>query len=315
MILHEFPDLHWLRRQVEQNFQSRQGWRGAVLPQPGWPSVILQVEAQRVYRDQIVGPVSLFMNRKGSSLVTTGNTTTQIPYDCFFITNQQQEYTLATDGDQPVETFNIHFGERFIDELYYSAVNRSEKLLENPLSPIGTSVGFFNRLHRKDTITEQAMQRLMNVASDDTLLTDEILSELVLHLLGLHQYDLKRMHDLPPVKAATRAEIYRRLRVAVDYMYSFYHQNLALDELAEVALLSKFHFLRLFKAAFHRTPHQFITRLRLDRARQLLQNSSQSVQSIAEQIGLGNASSFSRLFRQQVGVYPTEYRAKVSVHV
>lgn len=311
MILHEFPDLHWLRQQVEQNFQSRKGWQGAVLPQPGWPSVVLQVEAQQIYRDQIIGPVSLFMNRKGSSLVTTGNSTTPIPDDCFFITNQQQEYTLATDGEQRVETFNIHFGEHFIDELYYSAVNHSEKLLENPLSPHQASVGFFNRLHRKDRVTEHTMQRLMNVAPNDTLLTDEILSELALHLLGLHQSDLKRMHHLPPVKAATRAEIYRRLGVAVDYIYSFYHQTLSLDELAEVALLSKFHFLRLFKAAFRQTPHQFITGLRLDQARQLLQDSSQSVQGIAEQIGLGNASSFSRLFRQQIGVYPTEYRAKL----
>lgn len=311
MILHEFPDLSWLRQQVEQGFRSQQGWRGVILPRSGWPTVVLNVKARQIYRNRITGPVSLFTNLRGGSLVTAENRTVRVPDEYFFMTNQRQEYTLAAHESSLVETFNIHFGEYFLDQLYSTAVIQSGKLLENPLGPTVSSVGFFNRLHRKDAILERVIQQLQAAEPGDTLLTEEILVDLGLHLLDLHRCDLRRMHALPPVKAATRAEIYRRLSRAIDYIYTFYHRSLSLDELAGVALLSKFHFLRLFRAAFRETPHQFVTRLRLEKAQKLLQHSDHSVQSIAEQIGLDHASSVSRLFRQRMGVYPTAYREAV----
>lgn len=311
MVLHEFPDLRWLKQQVEQRFTSQQGWRGTPLRHPGWPTVVLNVATQQAYRDQVVGPVSLFMNRKGQSLVEANKRTTRVGEDYFFMTNQQQEYTLTVDAPQPVETFNIHFGEHFFTQLYHSLVTPSAYLLENPAASSKPPIGFFNRLHPKDSVVKLAMRRLQDTVPSDSLLTEEILYELALHLLHLHQHDLSRMHKLPPVKATTREEIFRRLSGTVDYMYTFYHQTLSLDELAGVALLSKFHFLRLFRAAFWQTPHQFMTRIRLEKAQLLLQYSDQSLQGIADQVGLGNASSLSRLFRQRIGVYPTVYRAEM----
>lgn len=308
MILQEFPDLRWLKQQVKHKFRYRRGWREAETPNPGWPSVVLNTQAQHVYRDNIAGPVSLFMNCRGNSLVTVENRTVRIADHSFFVTNQQQEYTLAIDELSPTETFNIHFGELFLEQLYHAEATQSSKLLDSPSNAAATSVNFYNRLHRKDEVVQRAIHRLQRVESEDLLLIEEILVDLAVHLLRLHQGDARKVRELPPVKAATRMEIYRRLRMAVDYIYSYYNHRLSLDELAEVAMLSKFHFLRLFKAAFCQTPHQFITKIRIEKAQELLRSSSQSLHSIAARVGLDNASSLSRLFRKHIGCYPSEYR-------
>ena len=69
MILHQFPDLKWLKQKAEQRFDDKQGWEGRQLKREGWPNVILNVNAQNIYRDNIKGPLSLFMNISGESTV------------------------------------------------------------------------------------------------------------------------------------------------------------------------------------------------------------------------------------------------------
>lgn len=73
MIFHEFPDLTWLKQQAEHRFSNRVGWKGRTLENEGWPSVILNVNAQNVYRDNIRGPFSLFTNISGESCVEADN--------------------------------------------------------------------------------------------------------------------------------------------------------------------------------------------------------------------------------------------------
>ncbi len=113
---------------------------------------------------------------------------------------------------------------------------------------------------------------------------------------------------LPVVKASTREEILKRLQTTMDYLHAYYAQNPGLDELSRVSMLSKFHFLRLFKLAYGQTPHQLITSLKIKRAKELLWKKENSVHSIADALGFEDSSSFSRTFNTQVGHYPSQYR-------
>ncbi len=85
-------------------------------------------------------------------------------------------------------------------------------------------------------------------------------------------------------------------------------QPLTLDTIAGVAWLSPHHFLRLFKQVFLITPHQYLTRKRIEKAQSLLLTSDKPILVICLETGLTSHSAFSRLFRLHVGVSPETFR-------
>lgn len=83
----------------------------------------------------------------------------------------------------------------------------------------------------------------------------------------------------------------------------------SLDELARASGLSRFHFLRLFKAAFETTPMAYVERRRVELGKHLLQQTPLSIGQIADRLGYQSQSAFAKLFRRHVGVTPRVFRA------
>jgi len=79
-----------------------------------------------------------------------------------------------------------------------------------------------------------------------------------------------------------------------------------LVDIARAVGISPFHFIRQFDAVFGETPHQFRTRARLDRAKQLLAGGA-SVTETCMEVGFSSLGSFSQLFARRVGVSPSAY--------
>jgi AraC-like DNA-binding protein len=86
---------------------------------------------------------------------------------------------------------------------------------------------------------------------------------------------------------------------------------LDLDLMARTAHLSRYHFIRAFRKSFHETPHQYLKRKRLERAKELLANSDLPITEICFAVGFESLGSFSALFHDIVGWSPSIYRARV----
>lgn len=100
-----------------------------------------------------------------------------------------------------------------------------------------------------------------------------------------------------------------QLQTVFDYIHAHLYRDIALSDVAAVLNLSQYHFCRLFKQSTGKTPHQYLTGCRIDRAKQLLQTTQLTITEIAFAVGLTNHSSFTRLFRQYVNISPKEFRA------
>ena len=98
-----------------------------------------------------------------------------------------------------------------------------------------------------------------------------------------------------------------RARELIDTRYT---QLLDLDDLARTANFSRFHFLRAFRRAFHATPHEYLTRKRIERATELLSEDGFTVTEICFEVGFESLGSFSTLFHKIVGWSPSIYRAR-----
>ena len=105
-------------------------------------------------------------------------------------------------------------------------------------------------------------------------------------------------------------ESFVRLVRARDAIHSRYGEPLSLDQLAREAALSPFHFLRLFRRAFGETPHQYLTRVRIEAAKRLLLDDV-PVTDVCFEVGFQSLGSFSALFARRVGSPPTTFRRRV----
>src|ERR671921_1263154 len=103
-------------------------------------------------------------------------------------------------------------------------------------------------------------------------------------------------------------QTYRSLTQAREFMRHAYRRSVSLPEVAAQANLSPYHFLRIHKRAYGETPHEFLTRLRIERAKTLLARGSHNVTEACFEVGFSSLGSFSTLFAHRVGLSPSEYR-------
>jgi len=106
-------------------------------------------------------------------------------------------------------------------------------------------------------------------------------------------------------------DTFRRLCRARDLLADGYRTPVALEQAAREACYSPFHFHRLFSAAFGETPHDFLTRRRMDYARRLLASGELTVTEVCFEAGYGSLGSFSSKFHAMAGRTPTEYQREV----
>jgi AraC family transcriptional regulator len=105
----------------------------------------------------------------------------------------------------------------------------------------------------------------------------------------------------------------RRLARVLDYIEANLEGDLAIDRLASIACLSQFHFARTFKAAIGRSPHRYVSRRRLERAKALLTTDDRSLVEIALALNFSCQANFTRAFRQATGQTPGQYRRNFSM--
>jgi AraC-like DNA-binding protein len=99
-----------------------------------------------------------------------------------------------------------------------------------------------------------------------------------------------------------------RLYLARDYLAVRFNERTSLAEAAVEAGLSPFYFHRLFAQAFNETPHEFVTRLRIEHAKKLLLAGNHSVTDVCLEAGYESLGSFITRLRSLTGLSPAEFR-------
>jgi AraC-like DNA-binding protein len=101
--------------------------------------------------------------------------------------------------------------------------------------------------------------------------------------------------------------LYKRIVQAKLFIDAHYEENIELSNIADEACFSKFHFIRLFKAIYGKTPHQYLTKVRIDHAMKLLEE-NHSIKETCFSVGFDSISSFTGLFKKYVQLTPTAYQ-------
>jgi AraC-like DNA-binding protein len=99
-----------------------------------------------------------------------------------------------------------------------------------------------------------------------------------------------------------------RLHIARRFIDHNYDTPLTLEHISSEAGFSPYHFIRLFRAAYRQTPHQYLMQQRIEKAKELLRSSDMPINEICYTVGFESLGSFTTLFRRIAGLSPGAYR-------
>ncbi|MFC1748783.1 GyrI-like domain-containing protein [Pseudomonadota bacterium] len=109
-------------------------------------------------------------------------------------------------------------------------------------------------------------------------------------------------------RGAYAENLRERLDAIIIHIQNNLDEELTLEKVAAIANLSPFHFHRLFRASYNQTLHDYVKRLRLEKAAFMINHSNTPITEISYSTGYGTPSSFSKAFKLQFGVTPRTFR-------
>jgi len=166
-------------------------------------------------------------------------------------------------------------------------------------------------LYFKDNTLKTTLQKLQSVM-DGSGLDDHAYAETLglLLLWELRHVAKVKPSQLKPARGGLTAAQLRRVKELIDAQIS---TDVTISDLAVVAELSQFHFIRAFKESVGLSPYQYILSERVRRAKELLSKGDLPVSDVALAAGFHNAYQMNRVFRKLVGLTPTALRRQTGV--
>jgi AraC family transcriptional regulator len=185
---------------------------------------------------------------------------------------------------------------------------RLQSLAEQEWDVNGSSIEIVEAYNRDAdlwTMGHRLAERLRAPIPGSRLFAETLVTQIAIELL----WDYSSLPRPNPTAAEKLTD--PRLRRVIDYLQGSYGQEISLDGLAAVAGLSPNYFLHAFKRSTGKTPHRYLTELRIARACELLEDPHRSIVDIGLAVGFSSQSHLTTVFRRFLKTTPAAYRQQV----
>jgi AraC family transcriptional regulator len=278
---------------------------------------IIHSRLRRFEKDVEDSGLSIKMGMNGVENYHFEKDTLQVTADQYIIVNRHQSFTCRIDYPEPVYACCIYLSSDLIEEVAGHAHRNEEELLEQP----GTRATELEFLEKEYSLLEndlgKYLLKMRRHFSDTSAMArmdyQQLFYEITERLLSSHRFTQRALDRIPCQKTSTQKELYRRLSLAYAYIHENYQQTIQLDDLAKIAMLSKFHLLRSFKSIYGTTPYQLVLKLRLEKAKVLLAQ-DQSLEEVAFQLGFSDRRAFTKAFKRAYQMPPSSYRMQQQLY-
>jgi len=192
-----------------------------------------------------------------------------------------------TASQTPWEFKWIHFNGSAVEE-YYNIIN------EDSIKVVSI---------KDDLEISENMDSIYRIINQDSILTDIKVCSVLTNILT--EVAVSKHSSL-------NNKNYNQHKVEIDKVLSFiqktYDKKICTDDLAALVLISKYHFLRLFKASIGISPYEYLINYRINVSKSLLKTTNNSVTEISFLVGFSDVNNFIRYFKRLVGTTPNCYR-------
>lgn len=248
----------------------------------------------------------------GSEKCEVSNRRLTVYPDSFITLNKGTEYFSEIESVAPAELFSISYDEAFLSDFKHTLNSGRRDVLDIVIPDPRQDLRYDETIYPLNGDIRYTIRHLRSHIEE--VIQDELLlNEYLYHvLLNYHRvskrefyYSIGKLHNY---HHSTREEIFKRLRLAREYLYSNYNQNISMRELSSYACMSMSHLFFTFKQVYQLSPHQVLMQIRLQRACSMLKETDFSVNEIVGVVGFESVSSFIRLFKRRFATTPKAYR-------
>jgi AraC family transcriptional regulator len=233
------------------------------------------------------------------------------PVQFLQIKGDKTHTSLYGKGDMSITPAETPFFARWEGEDHYLQVRITSQFIQNVARETldGNSdhlellPEFRTRDLQMEAIALMFLSELQQENSGGKLYIESLANILAVHLL--RQYTASK-RQLSTYEGGLPK---RQLWQVLDYINDYLDQDIRLADLAGLLGMSQFYFSHLFKQSIGTTPYQYLLQQRIERAKQLLKQTDQSIIDIALLCGFNSHSHLSKQFRQLTGTTPRAYRA------
>lgn len=282
--------------------------------QLGAENVVLHARARRHQVREYSGPLSIKTVLDGRvSWIVDGGRRRELVVDphSFLILNAGETYSMDIDAARPVETCCVFFAAGYVERVALDVTSTLESALDAPDRTAPALPPYLSALHgdRERALVSRVQSlapRCQGMVAPSGF--EEDFLALAADLLPYYGEIREQAARIPALRASTREELFRRLLIGREFLHAAEAESaVSLETAARTACLSAYHFHRGFAKAFGYTPHEYLTRLRLERARSMIEAGSQVLEA-GVAVGFSSGSAFSRAFRARYGVTPGALR-------
>ncbi|MEP6960926.1 MAG: AraC family transcriptional regulator [Acidobacteriota bacterium] len=277
----------------------------------GVDNLVLHARAKRHRVEGFPGPLSIKTVLNGEVVWVVNGRDLVVDRSSFLILNAGETYSMNIDAAKPVETCCVFFAPGFVERVALDLTSPLQEALDLP-HRIPQALPYLSALHgdRERSLglrVQSLAPRCKGVLTPSGFEEDFLI--LANDLLQYYEKVREQTARISSVRESTRQELFRRLLIGREYLHAQSSGPVSLETLARVACLSPFHFHRGFTKAFERTPHAYLTDLRLERVLKSME-SAESVLDASLEAGFASLSAFTRLFRSRYGETPGTVRRR-----
>lgn len=234
---------------------------------------------------------SFWLIVKGRGVFTVNGTSYPVEPGKIFFHTPGMRIERSNDPDNPLEYYFLRF---HYTESYWEKEQWNSRNAEDCPFPLEGSYTVHNTPQMIGLLEQ--MEKLWQRRGHITAMRRNII---------LHELFVLLLQDLRAQQIA--GDTTAAIEHTQDYMSSHYREPLTLEGLAHMAGLSVSHYSRLFKKSLGYSPIEYLTHLRIDRAKELLTLSDYRLKAIAQSVGYADEFYFSRIFKKIEGISPRDY--------
>jgi AraC family transcriptional regulator len=274
-------------------------------------NVIIHTRSKEVYYPAHWGPLSIKTAFGGNEYYQKERCKYAVSEHNFLVLNEGTRYSSYIEPGDEVESLTINFHIHYQSEVARTVLSGTDKMIDDPFAKGDMNLFFEEKLFGHNQSVSPfiyTIRKLTQNFNKNQPAVNETLYFLLEALLLNNRELIHKIKEIDARRFSTQKEIYRRLNAVKDYIDSCFNEEITLDELSKIALMSPFHLLRQFKKNYRQTPHQYLTARRLEKARSCIVYSKAPLTDICFSIGFSDISSFSKLFKRKFGLSPQQYR-------
>ena len=223
-----------------------------------------------------------------------------LPEQNMLVVNPGQEIEIEVDTIENVNGKCFFFDPLLISQILYAKHNSTKGNLE----PI--EVDYFNDVFRNIPINiyGTGFETLLKKTNLETLKNEEQVLDFLISLaeqLVVNQNDMElNLSRLESDKKATRLELYQRIQKGRQYIHDNFNQKISLSKMAKAAGLSEYYFHRNYRNYFQLTPHQYLSKIRIEKANAMYMEGKYALSEIAFLCGFSDSKYLKKVLRKKL---------------